>query len=252
MAPDQPYQPYDDRQNAPLSVPEIIAAGDRAYLIRYGYEISPAVNARVLDGLATIEEKAFPWVVDLVPAYASLLVVYDALQTWAGEVRRALEALVFRGTLEESSGMGRTPAFGGGRLVEIPVWYHPSVGVDLEMLAADKGMAPDDLADLHANVDYRVYALGFRPGFPFLGVVDARLATPRLTAPRPRIAAGSVGIAGRQTGIYPSDGPGGWRIIGRTPLAIFDLKRPQPFYLGTGDRVRFRRIDEADYRALVR
>jgi inhibitor of KinA len=224
---------------------DVVLAGDEALMLRFGEaiapEIDPRIMARVTAALEALEADRPGWVVDLVPAYATLLVRYDGARATAAEARAWVEA---HAPLPDGSVVApRAPA-------EIPVWYDPSVAPDLEELAAAKGLAPEALAALHAAGDYRVYALGFRPGFPFLGVVDERLAAPRLPAPRPRVAAGSVGIAGRQTGIYPVDGPGGWRIVGRTPLRLFDPGRGDPFLLRAGDRVRFVPVDGARYAAL--
>jgi inhibitor of KinA len=229
---------------APSEAPAIEAAGDEALLIRFGRDISPETHARVMAALAAVDGARLPFVVDVVPAYASLLVAYDATAATEPEARAAVAAVIARAPPPVSA-----PA--AERIVEIPVWYDPAVGPDLEPLAAEKGVAPAELVGWHTAVPYRVYALGFRPGFPFLGVVDPRLAAPRLPAPRARVAAGSVGVAGRQTGVYPSDGPGGWRILGRTPLRVFDPGREPPFLLRAGDRVRFVAVDETAFRALA-
>jgi len=228
---------------------EIEIAGDEGLLVRFGAQAgvpSPAVHAEVLAALAALEAARAAFVVDLVPSYACLLVRYDAALATAAEARAWAAGCL------GAAGAAAPAASAAGRLLEIPVWYDPEVAPDLEELAANKGWSPDELADRHAAVEYLVYVLGFRPGFPFLGSVDAQLAAPRLERPRPRVAAGSVGIAGRQTGVYPVDGPGGWRIVGRTPLAVFDLARPDPFLFHVGDRVRFVRIDGARYRELAR
>jgi inhibitor of KinA len=216
-------------------------AGDGALLVRFGREISEAAHARVLATLAALERARPPFVVDLVPAYASLLVIYDPTRATAAEARAFVSAALSAPIAESAAET---------RQLEIPVFYDPEVAPDLEPLAAEKGLSPAEVVALHAGGAYRVYALGFRPGFPFLGTVDARLAAPRLAAPRPRVAAGSVGIAGRQTGVYPGDGPGGWRIVGRTPLAIFDPSRHDAFMFHVGDRVRFVPIDRHRYREL--
>jgi inhibitor of KinA len=220
-------------------------AGDRALILRAGRAIEPEVHARVLAATAAVDRARPDWVVDVVPAYASLLVEYDAAIIGAREAAEALSAVVEG----EACAAAAVPA-PAPRLVEVPVWYHPSVAPDLEPLAVEKGVTPDVLSAWHTAAIYRVYALGFRPGFPFLGVIDARLEAPRLTAPRARVAAGSVGIAGRQTGIYPREGPGGWRILGRTPLAVFDEARAEPFLLRVGETVRFVAVDEARFREL--
>lgn len=230
-----------------MRAPEIVLApaGDRAIVLRLGRGISAATHAAVMRALGALDGGRPPWVVDVVPAYATLLVEYDATAVDAAEAAAALRAIV-SGAADASE---PAPA-AAGRRVEIPVWYDPSVAPDLEALAAEKGVAPAQLVAWHTETAYRVYALGFRPGFAFLGVLDPRLEAPRLAAPRARVAAGSVGIAGRQTGIYPVDGPGGWRILGRTPLAPFDEGRADPFLLHAGDEVRFVAVDEPRFHAL--
>jgi inhibitor of KinA len=136
------------------------------------------------------------------------------------------------------------------REVNVPVWYEPRVGPDLELLAAEKGISVPELVERHAAPEYRVYMLGFRPGFPFLGGLDPLLAASRLASPRTVVPEGSVGIGGQQTGVYPVTSPGGWRLIGRTPLRLFDPTQKTPFLFEVGDRVRFVPIDEERYRAL--
>jgi inhibitor of KinA len=220
-------------------------AGDRALVLRVAREIAPEAHARVLAATAAVDRARPAWVVDVVPAYASLLVEYDAAIVGAREAAAVLGAIVDQDAAGATAPSERAP-----RLVEVPVWYDPSVAPDLEPLAVEKGITPAALAAWHSAAQYHVYALGFRPGFPFMGVVDPRLAAPRLAAPRARVAAGSVGIAGRQTGIYPREGPGGWRILGRTPLAVFDEARLDPFLLHVGDSVRFVAVDEARFRAM--
>jgi inhibitor of KinA len=228
-------------------------AGDEALLVRFAggaREPSPAVHARVMQAEAALASPPAAFVVDLVPAYASLLVRYDVGRASLAEARAWVEArLAAAAPPAVDVEAAAAPA---GRLLEVPVWYDPEVAPDLEELAAARGLTPAALAERHAAPEYRVYALGFRPGFPFLGSVDALLAAPRLERPRARVAAGSVGIAGRQTGVYPVDGPGGWRIVGRTPLAVFDLARPDPFLLHAGDRVRFVPIGGARFAELHR
>jgi inhibitor of KinA len=134
--------------------------------------------------------------------------------------------------------------------VEIPVLYDPEVAPDLQALAEEKGLTVEALVALHTAPDYRCYLLGFRPGFPFLGGLDPRLVAARLPSPRPRVPAGSIGIGGRQTGVYPVDSPGGWRLIGRTPLPLFDPARADPFLVYAGDTVRFVAIDRAAFEGM--
>jgi inhibitor of KinA len=221
--------------------PTVEPAGDQGFVVRFGADIDPALGDRVLALLAALDPDRPAGVEDVVPGYAAVLVVYDAAIADADAVKAWIE--------EALAACGAAPAI-SARRIDIPVLYDAAVAPDLEPLAAEKGLAPDALAALHAACEYRCYLLGFRPGFPFLGGLDARLWSARLASPRVRVPAGSVGIGGRQTGVYPVDGPGGWRIIGRTPLRLFDPGRDDPFLVHAGDRVRFVAIDAAEYRRL--
>jgi inhibitor of KinA len=217
----------------------ITAAGDAALVVRFGDAIDPAVNDRVLAALAALDRAPLPAVIDLVPGYASLMVVYDPAVADAAEV----EAWA-------AGALAAAPLASTSREVEIPVLYDPRVAPDLEPLAREKGMSVDGLVALHAAGRYRCYLLGFRPGFPFLGGLDRRLHSSRLATPRVRVPAGAVGIGGQQTGVYPVASPGGWRLIGRTPLRLFDPARAEPFLVRAGDTVVFAPIAEATYRRL--
>jgi inhibitor of KinA len=207
----------------------IVAQGDQALVVRLGERIDPGIGDRVLGVLARLDGERPGGVVDVVPGYASVMVIYDSAGADRGEVWRWLEEA------SESGEVVRLPR----RRVEIPVAYD---GPDLEGLASEKGMAVEEVVALHSGVEYRCYMLGFRPGFPFLGGMDARLAAPRLSTPRVRVPAGSVGIGGRQTGVYPVDSPGGWRLIGRTEVRLFDAQRADPFLVSAGDVVVFRPV----------
>jgi inhibitor of KinA len=220
--------------------PHIQPMGDSAFLVRFGEHIAPEVHARVMGALRVLDAAREGWVVDLVPGYASVVVIYDALRAAPEDVQRWLEA-----TLPSAQ-----PEPPGHRVVEVPVWYHPSVGLDLEPLAREKGMTVEELIALHTAPEYLVYMLGFRPGFPFLGGLDPRLFAPRLATPRTAVPPGSVGIGGQQTGVYPVRSPGGWRLLGRTPLRIFSPEAEPPFAVSGGDRLRFVSISEARYREL--
>jgi inhibitor of KinA len=223
-----------------VDVPHIQPMGDSAFVIRFGEIISPAIHERVVEALHAFESCRDRWVVDLVPGYASVMVIYDALQAGPEDVRRWItEALPHAHPRPRSH-----------RVIEVPVWYHPSVGPDLEPLAHEKGLTVDALVALHTQPEYLVYMLGFRPGFPFLGGLDPRLFSPRLSTPRAVVPAGSVGIGGQQTGVYPVKSPGGWRLLGRTPLRLFSPEAEPAFALGVGDRVRFVSIPEHRYREL--
>lgn len=210
-----------------MSEPRFAPAGDAAVLVSWGVgdRIDPALNTQahaLADGL-----RGRPGLAEAVPGYATLLIHYQPewldYEAACAEVRRVLAAL-------------DTTAVEAGPVVEIPVAY---TGPDLDFVAAHCGLSVPEVITLHTSVEYRVYMMGFTPGFAYLGETDARLAVPRLETPRLQVPAGSVGIAGRQTGIYPLTSPGGWRLLGHTPVRPFDLTRPQPFALQPGDRVRF-------------
>lgn len=206
--------------------------GDSALLVLL-HEAAPGAVAAAARRLAAA---ALPGATDVVAGFTSVAVHFDPLATGAEALRAAV-----RRALE-----GARPAGGGAaRTVEIPVVYGGRRGPDLEALARARGLAPGEVAAIHAAGGYRVQTIGFLPGFPYLDGLDARLAAPRHSAPRPAVPAGSVGIGGGHTGVYPVESPGGWQIIGWTPLRLFDPAREPAALLRPGDRVRFRPVREA-------
>jgi KipI family sensor histidine kinase inhibitor len=176
---------------------------------------------------------------ELVPAYNSCLVVFDPLAARPADMAAALRGL--------AAGLGPGAANGPAKVVELPVAYGGEFGPDLAEAAAGAGLSERDYIALHAGKDYLIYMLGFSPGFPYLGGLDTRLARPRLKSPRAKVPAGSVGIADGQTGVYPLDSPGGWNVIGRTPLALFDPGRERPALLEAGSYLRFVPISDEQY-----
>jgi inhibitor of KinA len=190
-------------------------------------------------------------VVDVLPGYASVLVLFDPERLAPGEARVFVDGALAGAQAASAGQTVPTGQTGSVRQVEIPVLYDPAVAPDLVELAREKGLSVEELARRHAAPLYRCHLLGFRPGFPFLGGLDPTLAAPRLATPRLTVPAGAVGIGGAQTGVYPGAGPGGWRIIGRTPLRLFDPARPRPFLIEAGDAVRFVPIDGERFRALA-
>ncbi len=220
----------------PEPFPRLRWAGDAAVTVEFGDRIAPAINDRVLRFARAVEAARWPGVQEAVPAYRSATVYVDPLVVRGGALLKRLRALAAR-----PPGGPRL----GRRRIEVPVLYGGEAGPDLAALAAAAGLTPAEAAALHSSVEYRVYMLGFLPGFPYLGRVPAKLAAPRLAEPRARVPAGSVGIAGEQTGIYPLESPGGWRLIGR--LRLYDPARTPPFLLAPGDRVRFMPIGRAAY-----
>jgi inhibitor of KinA len=222
----------------------IVAAGDQAFRVAFdddGHDDDgPDGDARVLAATERLLRARPAAVTDVVPGYGCLLVVYDALAAAPDQVRDWIAGHVAGAALAPRS-----------RTVEIPVAYHPDLAPDLEPLAAEKGLSVEELIARHAAPLYRCRLLGFRPGFPFLWGLDERLASARLSSPRLRVPAGAVGIGGAQTGIYPVESPGGWRLIGRTPVRLFDPARPEPFLVHPGDRVRFVPVDRAEFDRLA-
>jgi inhibitor of KinA len=222
----------------PAKWPRYLPAGDAALVVEFGDRIDEAINRRVHLLAHVLAQDPVPGLGEAVPTYRSLLVHYDPLQLGYGDVARLVRDRL--GRMEDL----RLPQ---PRLVEVPTLYGGEFGPDIAFVARHNGISVAEVIRIHSGVDYPVYMLGFTPGFPYLGGVAAAIAAPRLETPRSRVPAGSVGIAGRQTGIYPIESPGGWRIIGRTPLALFDPYRDPPALLAAGDRVRFLSISEAEY-----
>jgi len=211
-------------------------AGDSALVIIFGNEISESVNKKV-HAVANAIEKAKPeWLIEVVPTYTSIYVYYDPLKINYQEILKAVEPFLSAEPKEEEH-----------RVVGIPTVYGGEFGPDIEFVANYNGLTIDDVIELHSKPSYRVYMLGFTPGFAYLGGMDERIATPRLEKPRLKVPAGSVGIAGKQTGIYPLESPGGWRLIGRTPLRLFDPNKALPTLLQPGDYVKFVPIDEEEF-----
>lgn len=222
-----------------------VAAGDRAAVAEWDGEgadagVNPAACA------ARIEAARLPWVTDVIPAYDTVTVVYDPIAAaaeaeYGGErsIWPFVESSLRRIAVEENADAARTP-----RTVEIPVRYGGADGPDLEACAARAGMDPESFIAAHASARYTVVMIGFMPGFPYLSGLPERLAQPRLAVPRRRVPAGSVGIAGGQTGVYPFDSPGGWQIIGRTGRKLFDPSAAEPSLLRAGDIVRFVPVPE--------
>jgi KipI family sensor histidine kinase inhibitor len=201
--------------------------GDAAVLIQLGAEIDPAINQRVHALNALLLAAPIAGCLETVPAYCTLLVHYDPLVLSFDEV-----AVWVRAQMDRVEASLQRPQ----RRLEVPVCYD---GADLEAVAAAKALSVAEVIRLHSDRDYTVYMMGFTPGFPYLGTLPDQLVLPRLETPRTLVRAGSVAIAGSQTGIYPLDSPGGWHLLGRTPLRLFDPASETPFLFAPGDRVRF-------------
>lgn len=220
----------------------ISPVSEDALLIRWADAIDPALVPQIAALQRLIERELSQCVVDLVPSYTTLLCRYDPFKMDHHQMVTSVQRLVQR--LAEINAL-----LPEGRLVEIPVWYAPEVGCDLISLAQRLKMPVETIIERHSQPTYQVYALGFSPGFAFMGQVDTSLVTPRHSSPRRAVAAGSVGIAETQTAVYPRQSPGGWQIIGRSPTILFDPQETidRAALLKVGDQVRFRPIDQATF-----
>ena len=225
--------PPDDSIDA-----RVVAAGDSAWLIELPERIDAEVNARAIELAARLEAARIPGLTDLVVGYRTVMIYADPLADDAGRVPRMLEEMA-----------RARPAGGGiaGHLVELPVCYDGAFGPDLPDVAAFARCGVEEVIARHLAREYRVFMVGFVPGFAYMAAVDPSIAAPRRATPRLRVPAGAVATAAGQTGVYPSETPGGWHIIGRTPVKPYDPARAEPFLLRPGDRVRFRRISEGEF-----
>ncbi len=219
----------------------ILPASDSSILVVFGDSIEPAYHNRTVTLFRQLRATADPRIRNLHPAYASLLVDFDPLRMTHEEATGLIDSLA-------------SAAAAGARkhrAVEIPVCYDLEFGPDLPTVAAQSGLSVEEVIAAHLSAEYCVYFLGFSPGFGYLGGLPPQLATPRLATPRKVVPAGSVGIAGDQTGVYPVDSPGGWQIIGRTPLLMFQFDAQNPTRLEPGDSVRFRAITRDEFDLLL-
>ena len=234
---------------------EIVPLGDSALIVRVRERFEDAPDQTLTEVLRTfrrLQDAAIPGVIELAPAYTTVAVFFDPTIV-AQEGPKPAEALDWltervRAAVAGVGGRGRAAA-SPVRLVEIPVCYDPEFALDLEIVAHHAQISSREVVDLHSAAEYRVSCIGFVPGFPFLAGLPRKLATPRRATPRKEIPAGSVGIGGAQTGIYPLRSPGGWNLIGRTPLRLFDPEKSPPAFLRAGDRVRFRAITREEFEA---
>jgi KipI family sensor histidine kinase inhibitor len=215
--------------------------GEDALMLYAGNAVDAETSARVQAATAAIERALGDDLVDLVPAYASVLILYDPLRSSHTNVIHRLRHILQNLNIQVES---------EGRTVVLPVYYAAEAGVDLEPLAERAGLSVSEVIDLHARTEYRVYAIGFAPGFAYLGQVDERIATPRLATPRAHVPRGSVAIADRQTAVYPSISPGGWNLIGRCPVRMFDPAAQPCMPVSVGDRVCFESVSRDRFLAL--
>ena len=217
-------------------------AGDRGILVEYGDVIDPDVNSKVRSMAIVMDENPPAGVTEIIPTYRSLLIIYDPSVTQPARLKKTLDSLEAR--LDEI----RIPP---PRTVELPVCYGGEFGPDIDTVADTNDLAVEEVIALHCEPEYLIYMVGFTPGFPFLGGLSEKLHTPRLETPRTLVPEGSVGIANNQTGIYPIASPGGWQLIGRTPVKLFAPWRQNPFLYQAGDRLKFKPISADEYNRIA-
>lgn len=217
--------------------PLFLMMGDRALLVELGDQISPSINEKVRELFLKLDRRPLKGVVELVPSYRSLMVIYDPLRTGLDRLREEIIEL------HQATDPSLVPE---PKTLAVPVVYGGECGPDLEWVANFHRISPEQVIRLHTGTTYRVYMIGFTPGYPYLGELPQALATPRRETPRTVVPQGSVAIAQRQTGIYPVQSPGGWHILGWTPIRLFDASQWPPTPLEMGDRVRFFPIHKED------
>ena len=230
-----------------IQYPRILPASDSSILIEFGDTIDYETNARVYALQTEIENSDLGTsVVEFIPSYRSLLVEYDVSDFVYADLQDYVKDLI------------RTTAVSGGTMMssdrdahQIPVAYGGHYGPDLENVAKHAGLTQEEVIAIHSGTDYRVFMLGFAPGFPYLGGMDSRIACPRLATPRTLVPAGAVGIAESQTGVYPNPSPGGWQIIGRTPMKLFDVDADPPSAMLPGTKVTFVPIANDEFETTV-
>ncbi|HCY84198.1 MAG TPA: allophanate hydrolase [Desulfobacteraceae bacterium] len=221
--------------------PEFRLAGDRGLLMAFGETIDPGINARIRAMASHLSRELPQGVEEIIPTYCSLILVYDPAETCPDILIPELTAM--NDGLDDES-------LPEPEVVELPVCYHPDLGPDLLHVAEVHGLTPEAVVDIHTKPLYPVYMIGFTPGFPYLGGLDERLHTGRLSSPRTHVPAGSVGIANNQTGIYPIASPGGWQLIGQCPVKLFDPDRENPILLKAGSLLKFRAVSMDEFVSL--
>jgi KipI family sensor histidine kinase inhibitor len=230
-----------EKQHTIFSQPVFRHVGDRGLLVEFSAEIDLETNQKIHAFCRLLEDDLPEGIVEIIPSYRSLVLVYEPLVVDMPKLQEKL--VILYGDVESAIDLN-------AEIVEIPVCYGGEFGEDLEYVATHNGLSVDQVISIHSGTLYPVYMIGFTPGFPYLGDLSEKLHTPRLATPRTLVPAGSVGIANNQTGIYPIDSPGGWQLIGRCPYKLFDPLRSNPFLVKAGDQLRFIPVSRQDFFAL--
>ena len=222
--------------------PRFLLAGDRGFLIEFGASIDPEINQKVRQIFLSLERMPIEGVTEIIPTYRSILIFYDPFRSDPERLKKAI--------LERENKLDKWE-IPPPEIVEIQVAYGDDFGPDLEFVAQHNNLTPEEVVQIHTSGTYLIYMLGFTPGFPFLGGLSEKIFTPRLEKPRQLVPAGSVGIAKNQTGIYPIDSPGGWQLIGRTPIKLYDPTGSPPILLKAGNYLRFKSISRKDFQEIA-
>ncbi|MEW8972989.1 MAG: 5-oxoprolinase subunit PxpB [Tissierellaceae bacterium] len=217
---------------------KFIPAGDKSLVMEFGNSISPEINTKIRSMVTAIDESEFHGIEEVIPTYRSILIIYNPLII---DYQDIIDKLKKMETHLNDTSNDKT------RIIELPTVYGGEYGPDIEFVAKHNNLTVEEVIEIHSSIDYLLYMLGFTPGFGYLGGMSEKIETPRLQVPRTKIPAGSTGIAGKQTGIYPIDSPGGWQLIGRTPVKLYDPLAEPPVLLNAGDYIRFIPIDEEKY-----
>ncbi len=221
--------------------PIIEVNGDQSFLVRLGTEISPVIHKRVKQYSQLLSEKKIEGVTSITISYTDVCVSYNPMVINYKELVKKLKSIDIE-NYSNTSGSVKT--------LSIPVCYGGNYGPDLNIVAGHNKLSPEEVIRLHSETPYLIYMLGFSPGFVYLGGLNQAIETPRKEVPRQKIEAGAVGIAGNQTGVYPISSPGGWQIIGQTPVKMFDPQRTPPVLIESGDYIKFEPISESEYKRL--
>ncbi|EJP25473.1 TIGR00370 family protein [Peptostreptococcaceae bacterium AS15] len=215
--------------------------GESGIVMEFGNEISKDINAKIRSVVDLIDRDNHPYIIDILPTYRSVLIQYDARQISYKDIVEKLKEYENANVSKQEEEV---------RLIKLPTVYGGEYGPDIEFVANHNNLSVEEVIKIHTSTDYLVYMLGFIPGFTYLGGMSDKIATPRLASPRTKIDAGSVGIAGNQTGTYPTDSPGGWQIIGRTPLQLFSPESEPPVFINSGDYIRYEQISEEEFKSI--
>lgn len=229
---------------------EFYPLGDQAVLIEFGKEISADVYKGVQHLVSTLDTMQPDWLIEYIPAYTTLTVVYNPIAFLKKHFASHLPYHIICDEIKTFLSVDMNVPTVEKRTIEIPVCYGGKFGPDLSFVAESNELTEEEVIHIHSNGKYLVYMIGFAPGFPYIGGMPSEIATPRRSSPRLKIPARSVGIAGSQTGIYPIETPGGWQLIGSTPLQLFNIHHHPPTLLQAGDHVRFKPISYEEYRYL--